>query len=106
MMPDRWKWLLLGHEPQFWLAMFFVSLARAGLTGESWKSAIVTVPSAVILSLTLTKGVIAYLGWPADPYGITIGTLIVLLCQPVMRMIVGLKGVQDLAEVIRAWRGK
>lgn len=105
-MPDKWKWLLFGHEPSFWLAMFAASMARAALTNESPRSAIFTVPSAVILSIALTKAVLHWFSLPADPYGIAIGTIIVLVCQPVMRLIVGLKGVEDFVAVIRAWRWK
>lgn len=105
-MPDKWKWLLFGHEPTFWMAMFATSLARSVLTGESAKSAVLTVPAAVIISIALTRAAIDFFSLPADPYGIAVGTMIVLLCQPVMRIIVGLKGVQDLAEIIRALRGK
>lgn len=105
-MPDKWRWLLFGHEPQFWVAMFAVSLARAALTSESPKSALFTVPAAVVISIALTKAALHLTGWPADPYGIAIGTLIVLLCQPVMRIIIGLKGVSDVAEIIRALRSK
>lgn len=105
-MPDKWRWLLFGHEPQFWFAMFMVSVARAVLTSESLKSALFTIPAAVVISIALTKAALHLTGWPADPYGIAVGAWIVLLCQPVLRLIVGLQGVSDLAEIIRAWRGK
>ena len=105
-MPEKWKWLLFGHEPAFWVAMFATSMARAALTNESPKSALFTVPSAVVVSIVLTKAILQFFGLPVDPYGIAVGAIVVLLCQPIMRMIVGLKGVQDLAEIIRAWRGK
>lgn len=105
-MPDKWRWLLFGHEPAFWMAMLATSMARAALTSESPRSALFTVPAAVVVSIALTKSILHILSLPADPYGIAVGALVVLLCQPVMRIVVGLKGVADIAEIIRAWRAK
>lgn len=105
-MPERFKWLLFGQEPSFWFAMFAVALARAGLTGESMRSLIVTVPSSVVLSLALTEAVLHYTGLPASPYGIAIGCIIILVAQPVLRVLMSLRGVADLADVVRAIRGK
>lgn len=105
-MPEKWKWLLFGHDLAFWIAMFATSMARAALTNESPRSALFTVPSAVVISVALTKAILQLFGLAVDPYGIAVGAIVVLLCQPVMRIIVGLQGVQDLAEIIRAWRGK
>jgi hypothetical protein len=105
-MPDKWRWLLFGHEPAFWVAMFATSMARAALTSESPRSALVTVPASVVVSIALTKAILHLLNLPADPYGIAVGALVVLLCQPVLRLVVGLQGVKDVAEIIRAWRAR
>lgn len=105
-MPDKWRWLLFGYEPPFWALMLATALARAALTSETPRSALFTVPGSIVVSVALTRAILHFLSLPADPYGIAVGALVVLLCQPVLRIVVGLKGVADIAEIIRAWRTK
>ena len=109
-MPENWKWLLLGHPPEFWAAMFMTSAARAVMTGETFKSALVSVPASMAFAYVFTRALLTWFSLPSDPYLFAVGGLVVLMSQPAIRIMISITSLKDLtaaaSELIRAWRGK
>ena len=109
-MPESWKWILLGHPPEFWAAMFATSAARAAMTGEGLKSALISVPASMAFAYVFTRAILSWFSLPTDPYLFAVGGLVILLAQPAIRIVLSITSLKDLtaalAELIRAWRGK
>lgn len=96
-----------GHSPSFWLAILGAILVKI-VTSEthSFQRAVTTIIVAVFFAWAFTDAVVAYLNLDQEVFKTPAAALLALTGEGIARVMMSIKGFDDVIKLWRAFRGK